>query len=398
MSDPFHDTVRLPSEKREEILDALDEAAAGDRAAEAATRRRAERFGFRLPSAAVLLEHPGAKEASRYLVSTRNISSGGLSFLHGGFLYNSARCRIVLEAYGGEKQVVSGAVVNCRHVAGTLHEIGVRFDHEIDVRRFVDPRRLAPQTVRPEPYVPRNLAGRLLVVEPAEAVCRIIERDLGQERFDTVVVTYFGAAMDSVRRGDFDLILCECNVEGVMAEEALSRFRRAGYAGPVVFTTGSGVPDLAARLRALGASALLLKPFSQKSLVDTLGAALEAARHAEPGGAPPRPVDSVERDSALVDSMFGEIGRLIGDLERSVVERDLASLRRACEDMLASGERAGAGRLVEAARLALAAIEREPASAEALDAARTLAALAERLPRPGAPGRERGSPPPPRQQ
>lgn len=88
--------------------------------------------------AALRVTHPDNRVTS-HLIRTRNLSVGGVSFIHGCFLYPKTRCYIALATRHGEGVALSGTVSWCRHVQGRGHEVGFRFDRVIQVDEFIDP-------------------------------------------------------------------------------------------------------------------------------------------------------------------------------------------------------------------------------------------------------------------
>ncbi|MBB6428904.1 PilZ domain-containing protein [Algisphaera agarilytica] len=82
--------------------------------------------------------HPGGQKTS-HLVRSRNLSSGGMGFLHLSFLYPDTPCHIALQTRHGESVAMSGKVSWCRLVSGKSHEIGFRFDQMIQIDEFIDP-------------------------------------------------------------------------------------------------------------------------------------------------------------------------------------------------------------------------------------------------------------------
>jgi len=71
------------------------------------------------------------------LVVPRDVSDGGLSFLHGVFVYSGTPVLVQLKTRDGEQMLVPGKVVRCTHVIGRVHELGVKFDRPIDVTPFI---------------------------------------------------------------------------------------------------------------------------------------------------------------------------------------------------------------------------------------------------------------------
>ena len=75
-------------------------------------------------------------------VCARNLSAGGFSCIHGGYLHPGSECQVVLpRREGGDPVAVNGTIVHCRHVEGSYHEVGIRFTEEIE------PADLVPQLI-----------------------------------------------------------------------------------------------------------------------------------------------------------------------------------------------------------------------------------------------------------
>lgn len=89
------------------------------------SRRRYERIPYRDRHAILYTAQAGRDVA--FIVPTRNISLGGLSFLHGQRMQAGQVCTISLVTNKGDWMTIEGIVVRCRHVWGVIHEIGVEF-------------------------------------------------------------------------------------------------------------------------------------------------------------------------------------------------------------------------------------------------------------------------------
>lgn len=82
------------------------------------------------------LGHPGDAPGT-YIVRSRNISSGGLGFIHGCFIEPGTRCSIALQAEDGYGKILAGRIAWCRRVELEAHDVGVQFDESIDVGPFL---------------------------------------------------------------------------------------------------------------------------------------------------------------------------------------------------------------------------------------------------------------------
>ncbi len=153
------------------LMDALEQRGGGG-------QRVFARWPFRIPSMPVRLTHPGGTQTEIRL-ACRNLSAGGASLLHNGFLYPDTPAALVLPRLNGPPVVVPGRVVRCRHVAGVIHELGIQFQRSIDLREH-----LAQDPEEPlytlESVKPERLAGSLLHLEPDPAEGRILGQAFAQ--------------------------------------------------------------------------------------------------------------------------------------------------------------------------------------------------------------------------
>ena len=127
-------------------------AADGDAAAWA--RKRSPRLSFDRARVVIRATHPGGgtTEGSVY---AHDLSAGGLSFLHAGYLHVATALSIVLPRRLGGEDRVTGRVAWCQHVGGTWHALGVRFDESISPKAFVSPSGVGPHADQ-QPHPPRE--------------------------------------------------------------------------------------------------------------------------------------------------------------------------------------------------------------------------------------------------
>ncbi|MEM9418226.1 MAG: PilZ domain-containing protein [Planctomycetota bacterium] len=77
-----------------------------------------------------------------YVVHSRNISTGGLGFVHDQELHTGTRCTVALQPMRGKGMIVPARVAWCRSIRRelegiTTYDIGVQFDRPIDISPFV---------------------------------------------------------------------------------------------------------------------------------------------------------------------------------------------------------------------------------------------------------------------
>jgi hypothetical protein len=166
-------SVSLPEAKRGELLDRLDgKGGSTERGNRRHERRIDTRFEYRMRDVIVRVEHL-AGGTSDLPVSSRNLSSGGIGFLHGAYMHIGSKCLVVLITKNKEVVQMHGAVVMCRHLEGLVHEIGVQFEGRILPERFVSELTDEHATVQSQ-EVPK-LRGRLLYVEDTKAGAALLE-------------------------------------------------------------------------------------------------------------------------------------------------------------------------------------------------------------------------------
>lgn len=101
-----------------------------------------------VPEIVLDIQHPGGTTSS-YLVQPRNISIGGMSLNHGGFIAPRTPCVVRLIDLDGQEFRVEGRVLGCRCVGGRLHDVGVSFNEPIELEQFVDPHAGEPSATEP---------------------------------------------------------------------------------------------------------------------------------------------------------------------------------------------------------------------------------------------------------
>ena len=81
--------------------------------------------------------------AGTFIVRSRDISSGGLRFVHGQPLRASTRCTIALQSENGPGRILSAVVAWCKEIEFfdpdvEAWEVGIKFDDPIDIRPYTE--------------------------------------------------------------------------------------------------------------------------------------------------------------------------------------------------------------------------------------------------------------------
>jgi hypothetical protein len=125
-------SVRVDKGLLQRILDTMD----NDPCSLDLGKRRHERLVYR--GRQVILYTRQTERDVAFIVPTRNISPGGVSFLQGQKMHVDQPCSVDLPTRDGNWLTVEAAVVRCRHVRGMIHEIGLKFTSLVNLEGLRD--------------------------------------------------------------------------------------------------------------------------------------------------------------------------------------------------------------------------------------------------------------------
>ena len=142
-----HDTLRLAHEEAESILEELNDEIVSQ--AEL-TLRKHDRYTYNVKEGIVACFNNPHQGWTKYVVRPRNISSGGISVIHGFFVYPDTPCRVQVRRLDGDHEQATGLVVDCCCVKGRAHEVKIKFDNQLEIENFavVEP----PETAKDSDY------------------------------------------------------------------------------------------------------------------------------------------------------------------------------------------------------------------------------------------------------
>ena len=128
-------TIKADAEKVQKVLDDLE--AISTSIDDPAKSGRRLRVKYHLSNILISVARDD-NNLVLYAVVTRNLSCHGLAFIHGHFIHLDRRCIAQLPTVDGEMIIdITGRVVRCRHLMGTLHEVAVIFEKSIKLDHFV---------------------------------------------------------------------------------------------------------------------------------------------------------------------------------------------------------------------------------------------------------------------
>jgi CheY-like chemotaxis protein len=268
------DSLRLSEQERLEIIAQLDRQARFGRGSE---RRQEERQHYEDGGGLVVrVQNPGGASVS-YLVRARNLSTSGVGFLHGTFLYPGSSCTVRLTGTKGQPVEVAGKVARCQHVRGRVHEIGVLFRRPIRLGDYLRSRVAGPGDTT-SALLPA-LRGRLLYIDESvdeQQLMRFVLDGMGVE-----LHTATGAieGLELAERTPFGAVIADAALPGLTLADLCQVIRASGYAGPVIAATADERPEAAKQALDAGCAHVLHKPYD----VEALGALLSRYLASAPG-------------------------------------------------------------------------------------------------------------------
>lgn len=343
--------VKLDDAQREALLNRLNQPhAMGEGVGKRPTgnRRRDTRWDYRHADIAMIVEHPGGG-VSRLLVCARNLSSGGMSFLHGGFLHPGSRCKVSLLQTDGKITTHAGTIVSCRHIERTLHEVGVVFDKRIDPAQFSrDPQARATSTSDPAVKLP-SLDGCVLYIDPSESDRNLMRFYLESSGAKVKMAADGNEGKALAEKGGYIAIITEVSIPGVGGLELAQALRGAGNKTPLIVVTAEESPELQQRAKDAGCDAVLIKPLDFTNLAAILRQHVPVSIKT----ADVQPVQSKHWDDQqmrpLIDSFLTSLEDQVQRLRDSVTEGKNDAVRTICLTLKGSASGYGYPTITDAA-------------------------------------------------
>jgi hypothetical protein len=253
-------TIGLSDRDLSELLQRLD----ATESKEANARRVFSRWAFRQPSVTIRLQHPGGSEVELRL-ACRNLSQGGVSLLHSGYVHPGTQCSVTLPRLAGGAVDIAGEITRCLHRRGMLHELGVRFNNPINIHLFIDATRNTDFHVL-EHVKPQTVFGRLLLVEDCPLNTKIVKHYLRETKLQITAVATAADGINAAADG-FDIILTDWSLPDMSGVKMLTQIREGGITTPAIIITADPVGAIKEGLAELPNVAVLAKPITQEQVL-----------------------------------------------------------------------------------------------------------------------------------
>ncbi len=254
-------TLRLSDREATELLTEVERMARS--APPEGITRSARRWKLQAQRAILSLRSQTG-ERQHLLAVPRNISTGGISLLYGGFLHQGTACEVMLRSVGGATEPVRGTVRRCRHVSGRFHELGIEFERNVNPREYLISIG-SDYLFNAEKVEPSQLRGRVMLFTVDDADRRAYLRELAETRIEIECIDDPAAAI--ARLGsEFDLVFADVDGQEDLAVEFAERARHSKKLAPIVVIVRSDDPELRLAAIGAGASELLFKPVGTELL------------------------------------------------------------------------------------------------------------------------------------
>ncbi len=366
--------VVLGEDERREIWAAV---LANDSHSAGHVKTRPPRLPYERADVQIRATHPGGGYTSRTVYS-HDLSAGGTSFLHPGYLHTGTAVQIMLPRRLGGEEHVSGRVTSCRYASGVWHAVGIKFDEPVSLKVFISPgdweNMPSAKAVRPE-----ELAGDLLIIDDQEIDRMLMAHMLRQTRLKVTSATGMEQATRMVADVRYDLVVLDLNLgrREPSATQTVQELRQAGYAGPIVATSADLAPWVD-RLRGMGIELSIAKPFDVAHLLPVLSAALNSN-----GGPEDAPLHSDLAGQDGMDNLLSQfcnrVGQLTAEMHQHVLAKDVEQVRLDCVTLRGSAGGYGFPTVSAAAAEAVKALDGSGDVDEAGVALSKLQALCRRM-------------------
>lgn len=299
-------TLGLPAEAVERLSDRLDAKSGESKESPKNTatlfRRDFVRLPFRKEALQVRFIHPGGSMTTLKL-ACRNISCGGISLLHNSYVHLGTETAVTLPHPERGTVEVRGKVVRCKHWATIVHEIGVKFDEQIDVRQLVRQDQLNG-LFSMERVDPAKLHGCIVYVDDSSLDQRIFRHLLRNTELRIRVTGEPEEAMRYVKEG-CDVVVCDFYLGNITGDQFIKDLRAAGVITPVIALSADSTFVTRQKLAEAQANAIVLKPLTEERLLQAL-ADFMLERADEEGPKSPD-TDSADESSSLAQGFIAEL-------------------------------------------------------------------------------------------
>lgn len=292
-----------------------------------AERRRSPRLKTQMKACILHVPRQDVSEVPAYLVSTRDISNFGITFLHGAFIYPGSRCILQLVSNHDIWKNVVVQIVHSTYVSNGIHNTGARFQAPIEARDFSA----------------HGSTTRILIVEDNPLIAAMTEQHLAamDAEIEIEVAKTGEKAVAAARKSVFDCVLMDMQLPGIDGFATTRQLRDQGFVGMIVAATGMTSAGIKQQCIAAGCNSYLPKPVGREQLA-ALIASLRTA-----------PLISSQRGDPLmrplIDEFISDLPVRVREIETAYAGNDLVTLQTLCRGLKGEAGAFGFDQITEAA-------------------------------------------------
>ncbi|MCC6680048.1 MAG: response regulator [Phycisphaeraceae bacterium] len=366
------ETLRLSAEQKQRLVAHVNQSYQKPVPQE----RRSPRVPYLAKGAIIAVRQPNGN-LSRHAVLTRNLSSGGLSFMVGRFIYHNSPAEVILPMLDGRGMIITGRIVRCRLFEGIIHECAVMFDEALDINLFVNANSSPPVAVASEinladegqnvPAAGPAIKPLVLIVDDFKNDRRLFCLWMEKLGFQTLEAHNVAGAEKIISENNVEMALINRKLGDEDGLELVKKMRSDGFGGPILVASADDDQAFRVHARGAGADEYMTKPFDQLDLK------LAIDRLFTPGEPKPQPTTPIRSDLAGNDAMkpllrdfVAGLGQTADQLDGADPEQDQDAIADLCLELKGSGSGYGFPQISKLALLVLDQLETEQTDVEVL--------------------------------
>ncbi len=206
----------------------------------------------------ILTIRASANERQHLVCVPRNLSTGGLACIHGGFLHPGTSCHVTLQSRGRDGRTIEAEVVRCRHIERHLHDIGIKFVEPINPGDFLIEAGPGPM-FNAERVNPKDLEGTVLVAMPERTHQRVITQPFRSSEIEFLYATDGTSALSLLSETP-SLVYAACNLGDMSGTDFVRRAAEEHPTIPIVLVAADESVGLRREALAAGAREMLTLP------------------------------------------------------------------------------------------------------------------------------------------
>lgn len=258
-------TLGLGEQAYKSLLCKLDE---HSNECEVVPQRLHTRIPFMDPFIRVVIEGENGSQRESML-ACRNLSRGGVGLLHSTFMYPNTRVITYLPRTDGRVSGLRGKVVRVQHRGGVVHEIGIKFERDINLRDYL-PGDLTEVVPSFERIAPEKLTGAVIFVTTSDTIRRAVKELLLGTNLNLKFVENRDQVIAAVDESP-EMVFVDIEFEDGNGPELVKRMRIRGFNHPMALIGDPGSGLTRSIIKVCGADALVRTPMTKDGLLRVLG-------------------------------------------------------------------------------------------------------------------------------